>query len=180
MSQFYKLTEASPLGEPWTPNIAGASELQNWWCKVEGEDWNVMINKQVGNTLSAGQHVYGDLLKATSAKGNHYWKFKSAKVPEGVQRPADSPAQATAQQAVGVQDMSATVPAWFIPFAQMIEFVYKEMKGVETRDDTPLEQTQVLDEAAKSEQLEVVGVELDEETKKKLDEVFGEPLPSEE
>lgn len=114
MAQFYKILKADPLGEPYTPNVPNAKAIQSYWCQVEGEEWNVMISKQVGNTLTPGEHVYGDLTKATSQKGNNYWKFKSQMVPEGVQRPASTPAQSTAQAAVGTTpvDTSGTVPGW--------------------------------------------------------------------
>lgn len=130
MAQFYKILKADPLGEPWTPSQPGAKAIQNYWCQVEGEEWAVSVGKQVGNTLVPGQHIYGDLLKARSQKGNDYWKFKSVQVPDDVQRPADTPAQATAQQATGQRpvDMSATQPDWFQPWANMILDTYKMVK----------------------------------------------------
>lgn len=131
MAQFYKILKADPLGEPWTPSQPGAKAIQNYWCQVEGEEWAVSVGKQVGNTLTPGTHIYGDLMKARSQKGTDYWKFKGQKVPDDVQRPADTPAQAVAQQAVGHQvDMSATQPDWFQPWANMILDTYKMVKDL--------------------------------------------------
>jgi len=84
MSQFYTLKEVSKMGDPWESH---GNQIQSWWGKVEGEDWGVMIGKQVGNELNVGMSLYGDLTKARSKKGNDYWKFKSSQVPEGVERP---------------------------------------------------------------------------------------------
>jgi hypothetical protein len=126
VAQFYKVLKADPLGEPWESH---GKQNQTFWCQVEGEEWAVSIAKQVPNTITPGQHVYGDLLKARSQKGTDYWKFKSSAVPEGVVRPADSPAQAVAQQAVGHVDMSATQPDWFQPWANVLTVLYKEITG---------------------------------------------------
>lgn len=145
MSQFYKVLKADPLGEPYTPNFAGAKPTQTYWCQVEGEELAVSIGKQVGNTLAPGQHVYGDLIKATSQKGTNYWKFKSQKVPEGVDRPASSPAQAVAQQAVGAP-VGEGIPAWFLPFGNILIALEKDMqllKGdgdIETPEPAPKEE----------------------------------------
>lgn len=134
MAQFYKVLKADPLGEPWESH---GKQNQTYWCQVEGEEWAVSIAKQVPNTITPGQHVYGDLLKARSQKGTDYWKFKSSAVPEGVVRPADSPAQAVAQQAVGV-DMSATMPGWFKPWANILETIYKDVKALKGEDDNTI------------------------------------------
>lgn len=130
LSQFYKILKADPLGEPWTPNAPDAKPIQNYWCQVEGEELAVSIGKQVGNSITPGESIYGDLMKATSQKGTNYWKFKSAKIPEGVTRPASTPAQHQAQQATGHVDMSATMPAWFQPWANMIHDTYKMTKDL--------------------------------------------------
>lgn len=130
MAQFYKVLEANPLGEPWTPNQPEAKPIQNFWCKLEGVDKDVSIGKQVPNILSPGEQVYGELMYAKSQKGTEYWKFKSSKVPEGVTRPASTPAQAVAQQATGRQiDMSATMPDWFKPWANVLLDIQKTLKG---------------------------------------------------
>jgi len=141
MAQFYKVLQASPLGDPWTPQQEGAKPIQNFWCQVEGEELAVSIGKQVGNTLAPGQSVYGDLVKATSQKGTQYWKFKSQKVPEGVARPAD-PAP---QGAEGYADQWANknqpkmigtdIPGWAVPLYNMVEYVYKEMKKMSDEPD---------------------------------------------
>lgn len=136
MSQFYKILKADPLGDAWTPNQPGAKPIQNYWCQVEGEELAVSIGKQVGNTLTPGQHVYGDLMKATSQKGTDYWKFKGALVPDGVQRPADSPAQAQAQQAVA-PSMSSAMPDWFMPISNQIDYIFREMRKMDSGISEP-------------------------------------------
>jgi len=171
MAQFYEILKADPLGEPWTPNAPDAKPIQNYWCQVKEEDLPVSIGKQVGNTVSPGDHVYGDLMKATSQKGTQYWKFKSQRVPDDVKRPASSPAQKTAQAALG-DDM----PAWAATMFNMVEYIYKEMKGMNGEDGgTALKEP----EPEKVEQ--IAGNEpLDPETKAQLDDIFGaDPVPEE-
>lgn len=172
MAQFYKILKADPLGEPWTPNAPDAKPIQNFWCQVEGEELAVSIGKQVGNTLTPGESVYGDLMKAQSQKGTNYWKFKSAKVPDGVTRPASTPAQATAQAATGQGvDLTGEMPGWFVPVYNMIEYIYKEMKKMDA--DAPAEEPTPAPEPAKG--VEVLAGEVDEETQATLDSIFGEP-----
>ena len=134
MAEFYKILKAEPLGDPWTPSFAGAKPIQNWWCQLEGVDKDVSIGKQVGNSLHPGKHVYGDLKYAKSQKGNEYWKFDGQKVPEGVQRPADTPAQATAQQATSAEgygeqwaEKNGAVPDWAKPMYNMVEHIYTDL-----------------------------------------------------
>ena len=167
MAQFYKILKADPLGEPWTPSAPDAKPIQNYWCQVEGEEWAVSIGKQVGNSIAVGEHIYGDLIKTTSHKGTNYWKFKSAKVPEGVVRPTSSPAQTTAQQATGASpaDLSGTQPSWFTPWGNLLIQLQKDMKLL--KDGEPDE------EPAKPEQ--VSGEPIDAETQATLDNIFGAP-----
>jgi len=167
MAQFYKVLKADPLGEPWTPNFPDAKPIQNYWCQVEGEEWDVSIGKQVPGTVTPGESVYGDLLKAKSQKGTDYWKFKSQKVPEGVQRPASTPAQAQAQAAT--TPVGDGVPGWAVPLYNMVEYIYKEMKKM----DTDAEPEPPVEKPAEVEQ--VAGEPLDEETKQTLDNIFGQP-----
>lgn len=138
MSQFYTILKADPLGEPWTPNAPDAKPIQNYWCQVAEEELAVSIGKQVGNTITPGESIYGDLMKATSQKGTNYWKFKSAKIPEGVTRPASTPAQHQAQQATGHVDMSATMPAWFQPWANVLETIYRDVKALKGEETTTI------------------------------------------
>jgi len=170
MAQFYEILKADPLGEPWTPNAPDAKPIQNYWCQVKEEDLPVSIGKQVGNTVSPGDHVYGDLMKATSQKGTQYWKFKSQRVPDDVKRPANSPAQAAAQASLG-DDM----PAWFVPVYNMLEYIYKEFQKMNGEETAELKEP----EADKPEQ--IAGNEpLDPETKAQLDDIFGaDPVPEE-
>lgn len=178
MADFYKVLKADPLGEPYTPNQPGAKAIQSYWCQVEGQDKAVMIGKQVRDDgvapLVPGQHVYGDLMYAKSQKGNEYWKLKSAQVPEGVQRPADSPAQAQAQHATGTQpNLSAQMPDWFMPVANQIDYIFREMKKMDA--DQP---GNGQPEPVEPQHVEHVGGEpLDEETQKTLDDIFGAPEP---
>lgn len=177
MSQFYKILKADPLGEPWTPNAPDAKPIQNYWCQVEGEDLAVSIGKQVGNHLTPGESVYGDLMKATSQKGTQYWKFKSAKVPEGTTRPASTPAQAVAQQAVGTPvDMSATQPDWFKPWGNILIQLQKDMrllKGDDLNEVAPIIEPPVVEAPSKVEQ--IGGDPIDEETQETLDAIFSPP-----
>lgn len=151
MADFYKVLKADPLGEPWTPNVAGAKPIQNYWCQVEGMEQPVSIGRQEGNPLHPGTHVYGDLVFAKSQKGTQYWKFKSAAVPEGVVRPQDT-----------TPNLSSNIPAWFQPYGNMIEFIYKEMKAIETQEP-PLEP------AIEPPKLEP----LDPDTQATIDDLFG-------
>lgn len=157
MAQFYKILKADKLGEPWE---AYGKQNQTFWCQVEGEELDVKINKQVPNVVSPGQHVYGDLVKATSQKGTDYWKFNSQQVPEGVQRPADSPAQQTAQAAVGTSGIVGDqVPGWFSPYGNMIRFIYDELRkmsdnpGEDLNPKTPKQQVNETQAALNGEDL---------------------------
>lgn len=178
MAQFYKVLKADPLGEPWTPNAPGAKPVQNYWCQLEGLDKDVSIGKQVRDdgrvALSPGQHVYGDLVYAKSQKGTEYWRFKSVQVPEDVQRPADSPAQATAQAAT--TDMSATQPAWFTPWANVLLDIQKDLKLLKG-DDIPDNSTEEVAAEEKAEEgvEQLAGEPLDADTKKALDDIFTPP-----
>lgn len=166
MGQFYKILTASPMGEPWESH---GKQNQTYWCQVEGEELAVSISKQVPNVLNPGQHVYGDLMKATSQRGTNYWKFKSSQVPEGVARPADSPAQAVAQQAVGV-NVSAPQPEWFQPWANLIKETHKMIKQLHGGlEEEPKEDKKGVEVIA--------GAPLDEETQAQLDGIFAEPEP---
>lgn len=197
MGQFYKILKADPLGEPWTPSQPGAKPIQNWWCQVDGEEWAVSIGKQVGNSLHPGQHVYGNLMKARSQKGTDYWKFKSEQVPEGVQRPADTPAQATAQSATGAQQFAeewagkqelvgGVVPGWFIPFGNILIELQKDMKLLKG-DDIPEDPTPEPDPVVEPASVEpakgveqIGGEPIDEETQKTLDDIFTPPETAED
>ena len=172
MAEFYKLLKADPMGEPWQ---AHGKDMQTYWCQVEGEELNVMITKQVGNTISPGHHVYGNLMKATSQKGNDYWKFKSEQVPEGVQRPQDAPstpAQATAQQATG-----DVTPGWFSGWGNLLMEMakdIKELKGEESPNSIKMEDIPT----GKKEVEQTAGKPLAPEDKEMLDGIFGgEPEP---
>lgn len=157
MAQFYKVLKADPLGEPWESH---GKQNQTFWCQVEGEDLAVSISKQVPNTLSPGQHVYGDLMKATSQKGTQYWKLKSSQVPEGVTRPVDSVVQATPV------DMGATQPDWFKPWGNLLTEVHKMLKDLHGSETTHVEQ-----------------IPLDKDTLEKIDSMFkqeAEPVEIEE
>lgn len=185
MAYFHKILKADPLGEPWTPSQPGAKPIQNYWCQVEGQEWAVSVGRQVDNPLTPGMHIYGDLTYAKSQKGTEYWKFKGQKVPDDVQRPADTPAQATAQQATGQQptgqaptNMSATMPDWFIPINNMILFMYKELRKMSDEpEQVPTIQGANYSGANKPQPKtpEVVGgAPLAPEVQANLDNIFGE------
>lgn len=179
MADFHKILQADPLGEPWTPQQAGAKPIQNYWCQVEGQDWAVSVGRQVDNPLTPGTYIYGDLTYAKSQKGTEYWKFKSQKVPEGVQRPASTPAQAVAQQAVGVSGIVGdTVPGWFVPYGNMIRFCFDELKKMSDEPDKVIPGVGQPD--PKQPKMEVVaGAPIDEQTQATLNAVFGDEVPEE-
>lgn len=173
MSDFYKVLKADPLGDPWTPNQPGAKPIQNYWCQVEGQALAVSIGKQARDdgqpALTPGTHVYGDLMYAKSQKGTEYWKFKSVKVPEGVQRPADSPAQAQAQAATGstpAPNMSEQMPGWFMPVANQIDYIWREMRKMDTSQQEQTPAQLPFEPAPKAEPV-------DAETQAKIDELFN-------
>ena len=174
MAEFYKVLKADPLGEPWTPSQPGAKAIQNYWCQVEGEEWAVSVGKQVGNTLVPGQHIYGDLIKARSQKGTDYWKFKGEQVPDDVQRPADNPAQAVAQAATGQRpvDMSASMPDWFKPWANLLQDISKDLKALKGEDEATIPGVVVNPKAKPAEKLEQV----DEETLEVINEIFPDKV----
>lgn len=158
MSQFYKILKADPLGEPYTPNFAGAKATQSYWCQVEGQEKDVMVGKQVRDdgqpALLPGQHIYGDLLLATSQKGNEYLKFKSAKVPDGVQWPADSVTVSASTPAVVGGDM----PGWFKPVFNLLEDMDKRLKrleGVEEEEPLPIIPDPADEPLTEEEQMEI-------------------------
>lgn len=168
MADFYKVLKADPLGDPWVPSQPGAKPIQNYWCQVEGQDKDVNIGKQVGNPLTPGQYVYGDLTYAKSQKGTEYWKFKSQQVPEGVQRPADGAAPAQP-----VSNMSAAMPDWFLPVNNQIRYIYDQMKKMDADFVEPTTEKMPL----KTVDDELHGEPVDEETKAKIDDIFNEPVP---
>lgn len=188
MAEFYKVLKADAMGDPYTPSMPGAKPIQSYWCQVEGQEKAVMIGKQVRDdgqpALVAGQHVYGNLMYAKSQKGTEYWKFKGEKVPDGVTRPAESPAQATAQQAVGTRqvNMSSEMPDWFKPISNQIDYIFRELRKM---DDNPSVSEAAYAEEAKLKALEeskpeqVTDGALDEATKAVLDDIFG-PSPEPE
>lgn len=169
MAQFYKILKADKLGEPWTSH---GKTNQTWWCQVEGVDQDVSIGKQVGNDLVPGMHVYGDLMVAVSQKGTNYFKFKGSQVPEGVQRPADTPQQATAQQAV---DMTGQMPGWFVPVANQIQYIHDQMKAMDSSEPEP-----VVEPAKPAEVEDLGGEPLEPEQKELLDGIFGGDQPEPE
>ena len=171
MSQFYKVLKADPLGEPYTPSFEGAKATQTYWCQLEGVDKDVSIGKQVPNTLTPGEQIYGDLMYAKSQKGTEYGKFKSAKVPEGVTRPASSPAQAQAQQATGQQpvNMSAQMPDWFQPWANILTDLHKWTKKMDGEDITEPEPAKPAEPTTPEPATPV-----DEDTMAVINEIFPE------
>jgi hypothetical protein len=171
MSQFYQILKADPLGDPYTPNFQGAKATQTYWCQFDGVDKDVSMGKQVGNVPIPGSHVYGDLLYAKSQKGNEYWKFKSAKVPDGVQRPASAamPTPAAAHQEVGGQ-----TPGWFQPWANLLQEtnkMVKELHGGFQEPELP---------PARQGVEQLGGDPLDEVTQARLDDIFTPELTPED
>lgn len=172
--KFFRILKADPLGDPWTPSVAGAKPIQGFWCQFAGVEHPVKVNKQVPNTPSLTEGQFGYLLEKTSAKGNSYYEFKGQKIPEGMSAPRYDGGEATAAPVAPAPTPHASdqkdVPYWFAPYAMMIKFIYDEMKGVSP--DTPITQTQVLDEAKKSEE----SAEPDNDlgiTKDELENIFG-------
>lgn len=155
MAQFFKILKADKLGEPWESH---GKTNQTWWCQLEGADKDVSIGKQVGNELTPGMNIYGDLMIATSQKGTSYYKFKSAQIPEGVQRPADTPNQP-------VNMSSGAQPEWFQMYANMITDIYKMVKDLHGG----LEKG-----AAVKEVPEVEQEETPDDVQAQLDDIFGD------
>src|SRR5690606_32919324 len=125
MAQFYNLTSFQQADSPAWSNEYGT--FQTFWANFEGIEGGVMINKRAGTQPAVGQ-VYGDLIQATSAKGNTYWKFKSQTIPAGTPRPATA---VTNPVGAPVPDVSGQVPGWFLPFGNMIQYIYNEMKKMD-------------------------------------------------
>jgi hypothetical protein len=177
MADFYKVLKADPLGEPYTPSQPGAKPIQNYWCQVEGQDWAVNIGRQTDNPLTHGTHVYGDLTYAKSQKGTEYWKFKSQKVPEDVQRPADTPAQAAAQRATGqVPNASDAMPGWFIPINNMIKYIYEQMQKMDDEYVPPSQPAKM--PVSKVDDAVLSDVKVDDVTEEQLADLFpDEPVP---
>lgn len=123
MGQFYKILKSNKLGEPYNSH---GKDVQSWWCQVEGQELPVMIGKMVGNELHPGQHVYGDLIQRQGKKGP-YWKFQGSQVPDGVERPQDAPAPAAPEPREQFD-----MPAWFIPYGNMIEQMHPLICGTDS------------------------------------------------
>lgn len=148
MSQFYNLTSFTLAGDPWS---SAHGTFQSYWGTFDGVQGNAMFSKKVGSAPTPGQ-VFGDMVIATSQNGNQYYKFKSAQVPPGTVRPANalpalgvpaapaSPAYTPAAAPAPLPNMSAEMPAWFVPFAKILVDLSKwakEMAG----EDVPASQT---------------------------------------
>lgn len=159
MAKFYNILTASPLGEPW----GEGGKNQTYWCQFEGLENNVMVNKQT--PIQPGQQIYGDLLtddgKPFKGPKSEYFKFKGAMTPPGTPRPSVS-------SQTPVANNSAIVPDWFIPFAKQIDYIYNEMKGVDSNQPLPLADVETY-----SEEVEEGGGEITPELKSKLDDIFG-------
>lgn len=174
MAEFYKVLTAEPLGDPYS---AHGKMLQNFWCQFEGVDKAVSLSKQVPNTPQLGGYVYGNLMYAKSQKGNEYWKFKSEKVPDGMPRPASTPAQATAQAAVGqTPNTSSSMPDWFMPIANQIDYIFREMRKMDS--EAPENQQPPVQTTAP--ELEVAGEPLDPDTAAQIEDIFGKPAEAPE
>ncbi len=191
MADFYKILKADMMpGEPYTPPVPNAKPIQSYWCQVEGQEKPFMVGKQVRDdgqpALVAGQQIYGDLVYAKSQRGTEYWKFKSAQVPEGTPRPASTPAQAQAQKAVGAQpNMSAQMPDWFMPVANQIDYIFREMRKMDTGVSEEEKRALIAEDEAKAAKAKanseatVSNTPLDTETQDMLDDIFGKTEPVE-
>lgn len=180
MAQFYKILKAEPLGDPWTPNRPGAKPIQNWWCQVDGQEKAVSIGKQVGNELRPGMTVYGDLKYAKSQRGVVYWKFDSQKIPEGVTPPSETGGnEAWADK--WSQDVGGELPAWFVPYANLITDIAKGVKELRGEVGEPTRIDGIGPVATTDGPLNTEDVKesttVDKDTKEMLDGIFG---PTEE
>lgn len=152
MPQFYRVLKADPIGDPYTPSMAGAKPLQSFWCQVEDVDDPVMISKQVPNTPSLTEGHYGVLEQRTSAKGNPYWKFTSMQMPQGTSKPKYDAASAPVQQ-----DTSGVSAKMFHDLEQRVSNLEKLMATPAVED-------------------KAVGVAGSETTKEELEDIFGGSL----
>ena len=156
MPQFYQVLKADPIGDPYTPSMAGAKPLQSFWCQVEGVEEGVMISKQVPNTPSLTEGHYGVLEQRTSKKGNQYWKFTSMQMPQGTSKPRYD-AQPEAQAAPsGVS-------------AKMFHELEQRVTNLETLLATPSLTTSSKPETTEAKE----GVGGGEITKEELEDIFG-------
>lgn len=130
MGQWYNLTEATPFREPWSTQHGS---FQTFFCKIEGVEESIQINKKAGNTPKLGA-IYGSLEKKP---GKDYLKFNSESAPEGEAIPQFNTPQATVAPAVQPKEQF-DMPAWFIPYGNMIERLYdqlpKDDKAVDLKD----------------------------------------------
>jgi len=170
MSQWYNLIEATPYKEPWKSNYGGMN--QTFFCKIEGVEESVMINKQAGNTPKLGA-IYGSL---EVKPGKDYLKFNGEKMPEGESIPQyDAPAPQQSSGTWARQEQSPKdqfdMPAWFIPYGNMIEQLHR----AQFPDD---KSSFDLKDLGEKEEISIPEDEpMTDEEKAKLDDIFG---PTEE
>lgn len=185
--KFFRVLKADPLGDPWTPNIAGAKPIQTFWCQFEGVEHPVQMSKQVPNTPSLTYGQFGYLVPAKSQKGTDYYKFKSQKAPDELEQPryaaADAPASTTSTtKAEPHPSDQKDTPLWFAPYAIKINYIYDQMKQV---DETPMTQEHVFSEAKKADTYDTVnpkdqygGEKYGDKaiSKEELEDIFGGPM----
>jgi hypothetical protein len=125
MAQWYNLKSYKETDGTWS-NSYGT--FKTYWVEFEGIEGGVMLNKKEGSAPSLGA-IYGDLVQATSQKGNTYWKFKTQKKPDGEEAPeyetAPQPTQSTPAD-------TSTIPEWARPLANQVNAIEKKLEAIHT------------------------------------------------
>lgn len=140
MGQFYNITGFQEAGAPWS-NSYGT--FQTYWVDMtddQGNSFSAQMGKKIGSAPQIGQ-VYGRLEQKTSQNGNQYYKFASEQKPsgqpvqQGVVHSPQQYQQQTRQAQQPVQPVQGivgdTIPGWFVPYGNMIKYVFDEMKKME-------------------------------------------------
>ena len=140
MGQYVNVVGYEPAGEPWS-NQHGT--FQTYWVQVEGLEQSVMMNKKVGSVPKLGAN-YGNVIQATSQKGNQYLKWQGEKVPQGTAVPAfaqqpQAPTQVPQAAPAAVPGMvGGEVPGWAVPMinqmktmAEQVQYIWEQMKAMD-------------------------------------------------
>lgn len=174
MSKFYEILTASPLGDPW----GEGNKNQTYWCQVDGIDFPVSISAQ--KPINPGDQKYGDLItddgKPFKGAKSEYYRFKSAMVPQGTQRPQSTGNAAPTQQTNTAVDDSV-VPQWFNPYAIMLKQMYEweKMKHIPVpKEEEPFYEPKPEEKKVEAPATEPIGG--GSITKEELEDIFGGEL----
>ena len=168
MSQFYNILEYQE-GDTYPSKFNG--DLQTFWLTIEGVEGTIKVDKKVGNYPKLGQN-YGYLETKLNKKGGTYFKFHGEKIPEGTAVPAGGTPPRPVQHSTP-QNTSTGMPAWFVPVAKQIDYIYQEMKKVDSEEPLPAVEVEEEEENPVQTKLNA----LSPEVKATMDDIFG---PSED